>query len=231
MADRYDDDRHTRDYPYNTPRFARDEHRDDHRDRHRGDHEHRSFDAEGDRDAGRRDRYGSRYDQDRTAYGSGYDASRRDYGRGADQDHSEYLSWRDEQLRGHDRDYAEWRANQHRQYDNDYHQFRGERRHHFGHTFHQWRAQRNLTGGMLATDIAPGLPGGYAGMTAHAGGLTADQDRPGGSYEPYSQHTHHGDDQGRAAGSGGAVDTGSEFGKEPPEVQATTDGSRKVDRK
>lgn len=54
----------------------------------------------------------------------------------------DYVAWRDEQLRNHDRDYAGWRAEQHRRYDEDYRSFRSERRTHFGKTFTDWRAQR-----------------------------------------------------------------------------------------
>lgn len=201
--------------------------RDDNRYGPRSDPERRSFGSEGEREPSRRDRYGSRFDQDRAEYGSGYDASRGGYGAGAEH-HAydpDYLHWRETQMRTHDRDYRDWREAQHRQYDDEYHQFRTERRNHFGHNFHQWRAQRNMTGGMVATDISPG-GGGYAGKTAHAGGLYADQDRPSGSYEPRSTHQTH-----DHAGGDHIATTGSEFGKEPPAVQAATDGDRKTDRK
>lgn len=166
----------------------------------------------------RRDRYGSRFDQDHTGYGSGYDREHGGYGRGqaddasrfgggyggqeygmeghgggnrrgeqygAPQDYanqpqagrefdSDYLHWREEQLRIHDRDYQDWRRHQQEQHDEEYRKFRTERRDTFGRNFLDWRAQRN---------------------TGSGGGASAAQ----------------------ASG-------GSEFGKTPPEVQATTDG-------
>lgn len=56
--------------------------------------------------------------------------------------HADYVNWRNDQLRGHDRDYAQWRAEQHRKYDEDYQAFQGERRAHFGKSFAEWRSQR-----------------------------------------------------------------------------------------
>lgn len=210
MPHRYDDhDRHR-------SHWRADPH-EDRRGPRAGRDETRSF---GEHEPWRRDRYGSRFDQDRTAYGSGHDPAR-GYGRGIDEDHDDYLGWRDAQMRAHDRDYRDWREAQHRRYDEEYQRYRDERRHSFGHTFHQWRAQRNLTGGAYATDIAPGM-GGYAGKTAHAGGLTNDQDRPSGGYEPVAHETER--DQPRAATAPASAEP--EFGKEPPEVQAAADGRR-----
>lgn len=57
-----------------------------------------------------------------------------------DFDHN-YLNWRDEQLRGHDRDYHDWRRAQHEQYDTDYRSFRQERQQTFGKSFQDWRAE------------------------------------------------------------------------------------------
>ncbi|WP_297693429.1 hypothetical protein [Phenylobacterium sp.] len=84
----------------------------------------------------------------------------------------EYLSWRNEQLRSHDRDYQEWRRAQQQLYDDDYRRFRDHRRDHFGRTFQEWRSQKIPAGGV--------------------------PDAGGGS--------------------------GSEFGREPPQVQAAASG-------
>lgn len=65
----------------------------------------------------------------------------------------DYLRWREEQMRAHDREYQDWRRDQHRRYDEQYRQFRQERQHHFGRAFHEWRAQRTATG------AAPGAGG------------------------------------------------------------------------
>lgn len=40
---------------------------------------------------------------------------------------ADYLSWRDEQMRRHDREYEEWRRDRSRQYDEDYRRSRGRR--------------------------------------------------------------------------------------------------------
>jgi hypothetical protein len=72
-----------------------------------------------------------------------------DYAYHPDLDHDldlDYLAWRDEQLRGHDRDYAEWRAEQHKRYDADYRSFRSERKSAFGKSFSEWQAQRQAGG-------------------------------------------------------------------------------------
>lgn len=70
----------------------------------------------------------------------------------------DYVSWRDEQMRGHDRDYAGWRAEQHRRYDEDYRAFRGERRERFGQTFAEWRAGREAAS--AEKTAAPGVTNG-----------------------------------------------------------------------
>ncbi|KRB44684.1 MAG: hypothetical protein V4514_00425 [Pseudomonadota bacterium] len=55
----------------------------------------------------------------------------------------EYLTWREEQLHGHDRDYAFWRAEQHQKYDAEYRIFRSQRQDEFGRSFADWRTQRD----------------------------------------------------------------------------------------
>ena len=55
----------------------------------------------------------------------------------------DYVTWREEQLRSHDRDYAGWRAEQQRKYDAEYRAFRGARQDEFGKSFTDWRSQRD----------------------------------------------------------------------------------------
>lgn len=55
----------------------------------------------------------------------------------------EYLSWRDAQLRAHDRDYEAWRADRQRRYDDDYRAWRSQRREQFHQSFAEWCAQRD----------------------------------------------------------------------------------------
>lgn len=142
----------------------------------------------------------------------------------------DYLRWRDEQLRAHDRDYEAWRRDQHRQYDEQYHQFRTERQRHFGQAFHEWRSQRSAVGGSPDTGIKPGA-GGY-GDKASGYNPAGAYDKPSGYLDPpghlstdpvLSQRGSPRD--GHTAGlvdpSG---DRGPEFGKEPSEVQAASDG-------
>lgn len=64
----------------------------------------------------------------------------------------DYLDWRDEQLRGHDRDYAAWRAKQQAKYDGEYRAFRGERRDHFDRSFTDWRSQRDAQSPLTAPE-------------------------------------------------------------------------------
>lgn len=64
----------------------------------------------------------------------------------------DYLEWRDEQLRGHDRDYATWRAQQQAKYDAEYRAFRGERRDRFDRSFTDWRSQRDAQGPLTAPE-------------------------------------------------------------------------------
>lgn len=68
-----------------------------------------------------------------------------DYAYHPDQDlefELDYLDWRDEQLRSHDREYADWRAEQQRKYDTEYRTFRSQRRDHFERSFADWRGQQ-----------------------------------------------------------------------------------------
>lgn len=58
----------------------------------------------------------------------------------------DYLAWRDEQLRSHDRDYGDWRAEQHQRYDSEYRAFRSERKSTFGKSFADWQAERRASG-------------------------------------------------------------------------------------
>jgi hypothetical protein len=151
----------------------------------------------------------------------------------------DYLRWRDEQMRGHDRDYSEWRRHQQAQYDDQYKQFRTDRREHFGRTFHQWRSQRNTTGGVEDISVAPGvsgygdksaIPGRYAGSfgAPHPDGQLDEPAHVSG--DPAMTQT------GGHPASGGegqprSASPGSEFGKEPPQVQAAADGDRDKTRK
>ncbi|HVI30794.1 hypothetical protein [Phenylobacterium sp.] len=140
----------------------------------------------------------------------------------------DYVHWREEQLRLHDRDYQEWRRHQHQQLDDEYRKFRTERRDTFGKNFHEWRSQRNMSTGMGRQDIAPGMHGQHRMAEGFGGG----DDMPSGRLESPSamtnspsltqtggQATGHG---GGAQGSGAAG--GSEFGNTPPQVQAASDG-------
>lgn len=129
---------------------------------------------------------------------------------------ADYLHWRDEQLRSHDRDYDEWRKHQHRQYDDDYRRFRSERRDHFGKNFHEWRSQQNMTTGMQSQQVVPGQTD-YAGQQA---GFGKGDDQPSGKLEPSPLGGGSGGQTAQTGSQGG-----SEFGREPSEVQAVTDGS------
>jgi hypothetical protein len=55
----------------------------------------------------------------------------------------DYIDWRDDQLRSHDREYAQWRADQQRRYDEEYRTFRSQRRDHFERSFADWRSQQD----------------------------------------------------------------------------------------
>jgi hypothetical protein len=54
----------------------------------------------------------------------------------------DYLSWREDQLRAHDRDYHEGREERRRSYDSEYANWRQERQDRFGKDFTDWRTQR-----------------------------------------------------------------------------------------
>lgn len=150
----------------------------------------------------------------------------------------EYLQWRDEQLRSHDRDYHDWRRNQQQQYDEDYRRFRTERRDTFGRTFQAWRSQRNMVGGAPAVSVMPGAggpPGGSGGYGENAalpgGGTSGAAGKPSGALEPFTAmnaspaatqtggHVPHDPTVDR-----GPHDTSPEFGKEPPQVKAASEG-------
>ncbi|MCR5880649.1 hypothetical protein [Phenylobacterium sp. J367] len=181
--------------------------------------------------------YGSRADRQSRGYqefGVPADYGYRPQGQQAQDHDHEYARWRDEQMRGHDRDYQEWRRHTQGQYDDDYRKFRTERRDTFGKSFHEWRSQRNASNGTAQSQIGPeshdygrrmgagfgqgedrpsGMPEGPGGLTSSS---TLGQNSFGG-----------GSGGGTAAGTGSTSKTassGSEFGKEPSAVQATTDG-------
>lgn len=144
----------------------------------------------------------------------------------------DYLRWREEQLRGHDRDYGEWRKHQQGQYDEDYRRFRSERREHFGRTFQDWRSQRSAVGGREDLSVAPGVSG-YGSKTAIPGGYDRAGDKPSGMIEPMTaMNASPGAGQGsggsyEASGSDGGSsggDSSPEFGKAPPQVQAAAGG-------
>jgi hypothetical protein len=147
----------------------------------------------------------------------------------------DYLRWRDQQMKGHDRDYQDWRRHQHEQYDNDYRKFRAEK--------------RSPVGGAPDQSLSPGV-GGYGDKTG-AGGVYAgtSSDKPTGMIDqpghvassPTMTQTGGAPGQasagaqanaGAASSSGGSAtggsasggSGGSEFGKEPPQVRAAADG-------
>ena len=141
-------------------------------------------------------------------------------------------------MRGHDRDYHEWRRNQREAYDEDYRRFRTERREHFGRSFQDWRAQRSAAGGVPDTGVAPGMTGGYGSKVGMPTGYDANaSSKPSGMLEPpEAMNASAGAGQtggatrsGTTGARGGrrtqakARDAGSEFGKEPPQVQAASD--------
>jgi hypothetical protein len=140
----------------------------------------------------------------------------------------DYLRWREEQLRAHDRDYEAWRRDQHRQYDEQYHQFCNERQRHFGEAFHEWRTQRSAVGGAPDTSVSPGVSG-YGDKIATPGGHAYD--KPTGYLDPPG-HMSSDPVMSQRGGPGGHTaltpppgsDLGPEFGKEPTQVQSTSDG-------
>lgn len=171
---------------------------------------------------------------------AGYDARARSH-----PDHefdSDYLRWRDEQLRAHDRDYQDWRRDQHRQYDEQYRQFRSERQRHFGQAFHEWRSQRSAVGGVADTGIGSvgQGQGGYGDKTGIPGGYNAASavEKPSGFLDPpghLSADPAMSQSGGIQAASGdgaaGPRSTSSEFGKEPGPVQAASGGKARDERR
>jgi hypothetical protein len=158
-----------------------------------------------------------------------------------DRDHEhdpDYLRWRDEQMRAHDRDYAEWRRAQHARYDEQYRQYRKERREHFSRSFHDWRSQRSMVGGIEDTTVVPGVSG-YGDRSAIPGGYahTFGAPRPDGrldeaahvNADPATTQTGGHPAPGAGARAGAPASPGPEFGKEPPEVQASADGDVRRD--
>lgn len=140
----------------------------------------------------------------------------------------DYVNWREEQLRMHDRDYQEWRRHQHQQLDDEYRKFRTERRDTFGKHFHEWRSQRNMSTGMGRQDVAPGMDGQHRMADGFGGG----GDMPSGRLESPAART--GSPSAGQSGSqpvghgvgaqGSGTAGGSEFGNTPPQVQAASDG-------
>jgi len=142
----------------------------------------------------------------------------------------DYVRWRDEQLRAHDREYAEWRRHQHEQYDTQYRNYRRERQRHFGQAFHEWRSQRSAVGGVPDNTVAPwvsgygdktAIPGGYNAPGAY-GRPTGEPDPPGHLSSDLAMRQAGGIQEpgDRPAQAGGP----SEFGREPPQVQASAGG-------
>jgi hypothetical protein len=127
----------------------------------------------------------------------------------------DYVRWRDEQLRVHDRDYQDWRREQHQKYDEQYRQFRSERQRRFGQAFHEWRAQRSAAGAI------PGGGQGGQGETAVPGGYNSPSPvaTPSGFLDPPGPLSAD-----SAVGRGGGGDPAPELGKEPPQVRATSKG-------
>lgn len=70
----------------------------------------------------------------------------------------DYVNWRDQQLRNHDREYHGWRAEQQRKYDDEHRRYRGERRNHFHQTFEEWRQQQQQQAGKQGSEFAKPSP-------------------------------------------------------------------------
>jgi hypothetical protein len=191
------------------------------------------------RDPARDTRFGERrpgFDWDDPGLGQ----SQAGYGAGArshpdEEFDPDYLRWREEQMRGHDRDYQEWRRAQHRDYDDQYRRYRDERQRHFGEAFHQWRAHRSSVGGVPDTAIGTvgQGQGGYGDKTANPGGFNAASayERPSGMLDPPGHLSADpamsqtgGTVKPSEGGAHSASDGSSEFGKEPPQVQAAAGG-------
>jgi hypothetical protein len=144
----------------------------------------------------------------------------------------DYLHWREEQMRSHDRDYQEWRRSQQQRYDEDYRRFRAERREQFGRTFSDWRSQRSPVGGVPDTGVAPGVSGYGAKVGMPASYEANASSKPSGMPEsptsmnasPAAAQTGGSAPGGGLSGQGAGGDTSPEFGKEPPQVQAAASG-------
>jgi hypothetical protein len=152
----------------------------------------------------------------------------------------DYTSWRDEQLKAHDRDYHAWRQQQHKQYDDDYRNFRDERREHFGRTFREWRSQRNMSAGMQQQHITP-ESGDYAQRMEKAGGFGRGGSQPSGTPGMSGSSSNLTETNASAAaggttnsspGTGGSAaqdqaavtGTSTEFVNTSPQVQAASEG-------
>jgi hypothetical protein len=133
----------------------------------------------------------------------------------------DFRNWRDEQMRNHDRDYHEWRQAQHKQYNDEYQNFRSQRREHFGQRFEDWRRTRGTTGGVAESSVTPGM----SSTGQHNTNAGDEIGRPTGGWA--APHVPEGG--GQAQGGQGAAAKGSEFGKEPSAVQATSEGKFRGD--
>ena len=127
----------------------------------------------------------------------------------------EYLRWRDEQMRAHDRDYADWRRAQHEQYDNDYREFHRARREDFTQRFQSWRDSRSAVGGIADTTVAPGVSG-YGDKTVNTGNESRLHRSYAAPHDPPRTEPPI---------------PGSEFGKEPSSVQAISEGKQPSDER
>jgi hypothetical protein len=103
-----------------------------------------------------------------------YDRERMSQGRDDDRDfHPDYLDWREEQLRMHDRDYHAWREERRRGYDEDY------RRRRAGGGWGP--SQHNISRGMPSQDTDLGAGGTWRPERA---GFGRGDDAPSGALEP-----------------------------------------------
>jgi hypothetical protein len=144
----------------------------------------------------------------------------------------DYVRWRDEQMRAHDRDYQDWRREQHQQYDEQYRQFRRERQRHFGQAFHDWRSQRSAVGGIPDITIGSAGQGAYGDKTGVPGGYHAPSavEKPSGALDPPD---HLSADRALSQTGGGEAPTGQasggasagapEFGREREDKPAKRD--------
>jgi hypothetical protein len=97
-----------------------------------------------------------------------------------------------------------------------------------------------MVGGAADTGVAPGV-GGYGDRVGMPSGYDSSQaSKPTGKIEPPNamnasvgaRQTGGGSDGGgqrQAGGQSGGGDRSPEFGKEPPQVRAATDGGRSAD--